>query len=49
MKDFRKRWREKTDCRAGFVTTECTNGPDADADPAAAQRRAVTAHERARS
>ena len=25
--DLRKQWREKTDCRAGFITTECQNGP----------------------
>jgi foldase protein PrsA len=25
--DLRKQWREKTDCRAGFRTTECQNGP----------------------
>ena len=25
--DFRKRWREKTECREGFKTTDCSNGP----------------------
>jgi foldase protein PrsA len=25
--DLRKQWREKTECRAGFITTECQNGP----------------------
>jgi foldase protein PrsA len=27
VEDLRKQWREKTDCRAGFRTTECQNGP----------------------
>jgi parvulin-like peptidyl-prolyl isomerase len=25
--DFRKRWREKTECREGYTTTDCKNGP----------------------
>jgi foldase protein PrsA len=25
--DFRKRWREKTECRKGFTTSDCKNGP----------------------
>jgi foldase protein PrsA len=28
VKDFRERWREKTDCRDGFVTSDCSNGPE---------------------
>jgi foldase protein PrsA len=27
VKDFRSKWREKTDCREGFATTDCKNGP----------------------
>jgi foldase protein PrsA len=27
VKDFRKRWKEKTDCRAGYVTQDCKNAP----------------------
>jgi len=27
VKDFRKRWKEKTDCREGFVTQDCKNAP----------------------
>ena len=33
MKDFTKRWREKTECSEGYKTTDCKNGPKADADP----------------
>jgi foldase protein PrsA len=25
--DFRKRWREKTECREGYTTSDCKNGP----------------------
>jgi foldase protein PrsA len=31
--DFRKRWKEKTECRDGFVTSDCSNGPDATPTP----------------
>ncbi len=27
VKDFRTKWREKTDCREGYTTTDCKNGP----------------------
>ena len=27
VKSFRKRWKEKTDCRAGYVTQDCKNAP----------------------
>jgi hypothetical protein len=27
VRDFQKRWREKTDCRKGYVVTLCSNGP----------------------
>jgi foldase protein PrsA len=33
IKDFRARWKDKTDCRDGFVTTDCANGPDATPTP----------------
>ena len=43
VKDFRKRWKEKTDCREGFVTQDCKNAPKADAD---AHRRAPSRRRR---
>jgi foldase protein PrsA len=27
VKDFRKRWKDKTDCREGYVTQDCKNAP----------------------
>jgi foldase protein PrsA len=27
VKDFTKRWREKTECSEGYTTTDCKNGP----------------------
>jgi foldase protein PrsA len=27
VKDFRKKWKDKTDCREGFVTQDCKNAP----------------------
>jgi parvulin-like peptidyl-prolyl isomerase len=27
VNDFRKRWREKTECRDGYTTSDCKNGP----------------------
>jgi foldase protein PrsA len=27
ISDFRKRWREKTECREGYTTSDCKNGP----------------------
>jgi foldase protein PrsA len=33
VKDFRQRWKDKTNCRDGFVTPDCKNGPDATATP----------------
>ena len=32
VKDFRKRWKDKTDCRDGYKTQDCKNAPKADAD-----------------
>jgi foldase protein PrsA len=28
-KDYRNRWRDKTDCRKGYTTSDCKNGPKA--------------------
>ena len=33
VKEFRKRWKEKTDCREGFVTQDCKNAPKATPTP----------------
>ncbi|MCW2957219.1 MAG: peptidylprolyl isomerase [Solirubrobacterales bacterium] len=27
VKDFRKKWKDKTDCRSGYVTADCKNAP----------------------
>ena len=29
VKDFQKRWKDKTNCRNGFVTQDCKNAPKA--------------------
>jgi foldase protein PrsA len=34
--DFRKRWREKTECREGYTTSDCKNGPKPTPTPTAA-------------
>jgi len=33
VKDFRKRWKEKTECREGFRTQDCKNAPKATPTP----------------
>ena len=33
MKDFTKRWKEKTECSEGYKTTDCKNGPKATPTP----------------
>jgi len=33
VKDFRKRWKDVTDCREGFVTQDCKNAPKATPTP----------------
>jgi foldase protein PrsA len=33
VKDFRKRWKSKTDCRKGYVTQDCKNAPKATPTP----------------
>ena len=35
VKSFRKRWKEKTDCREGYRTQDCKNAPKATPTPAA--------------
>jgi foldase protein PrsA len=35
VKDFRKRWKEKTDCREGYRTQDCKNAPKATPTPTA--------------
>jgi foldase protein PrsA len=32
-KDFRERWRDKTECREGYVTQDCKNGPEPAPNP----------------
>ena len=36
MKDFTKRWKDKTECSDGYLTTDCKNGPKATPTPSAA-------------
>src|SRR5918995_6072651 len=36
VKDFTKRWKEKTECSDGYKTTDCKNGPKATPTPSAA-------------
>ncbi len=36
VKDFTKRWKEKTECSEGYKTTDCKNGPKATPTPSAA-------------
>jgi foldase protein PrsA len=33
VKDFQKKWKDKTECREGFVTQECKNAPKQKATP----------------
>jgi foldase protein PrsA len=33
VKDFEKKWKDKTECREGFATTQCKNGPKATPTP----------------
>jgi foldase protein PrsA len=35
VKDFTKRWKEKTECSDGYKTTDCKNGPKATPTPTA--------------
>ncbi|HET6548133.1 MAG TPA: peptidyl-prolyl cis-trans isomerase [Solirubrobacter sp.] len=35
VKDFTKRWREKTECSEGYKTTDCKNGPKPTPTPSA--------------
>ena len=36
-KDYSKRWKEKTDCRKGYVIQQCKQGPKATPTPSAQQ------------
>ena len=38
VKDFQKKWKDKTDCREGFVTQDCKNAPKATPTPHARAR-----------
>ena len=33
VKDFTKRWKEKTECSEGYKTSDCSNGPKATPTP----------------
>jgi foldase protein PrsA len=35
VKNFEKKWKEKTECREGYATTQCKNGPKATPAPTA--------------
>jgi foldase protein PrsA len=35
VSDFRKRWREKTECQSGYTTSDCKNGPKPTPTPSA--------------
>ena len=37
VKDFRKRWKDVTDCREGFVTQDCKNAPKPTPTPSTGQ------------
>jgi len=39
VKSFRERWREKTDCRKGYTTSDCKNGPKETPTPDPAQQQ----------
>jgi foldase protein PrsA len=36
IESFRAKWRERTECREGFMTPDCSNGPEPTATPAQA-------------
>jgi foldase protein PrsA len=36
LKDFRKKWKDRTECRGGFKTADCKGQPEAKTDTAAA-------------
>jgi len=36
VKDFTKRWKEKTECSEGYKTSDCKNGPKATPTPSVA-------------
>jgi foldase protein PrsA len=43
VKNFEKKWKGKTECREGYATTQCKNGPKATPTPTAAQAPAQQA------
>ena len=42
VKDFRKKWKGKTNCRSGYVTQDCKNAPKAKKSTSTAPPGAVT-------
>ena len=36
VKDFRDKWKDRTDCREGYVTQDCSNAPEPKATPSVA-------------
>ena len=42
VKDFTKRWKDKTECSEGYKTTDCKNGPKATPTPSAADGQVPT-------
>jgi foldase protein PrsA len=42
VKSFTKRWKDKTECRKGYQTTDCKNGPKPTPTPSTAPGTAVT-------
>ena len=47
VKDFTKRWKDKTECSEGYKTTDCKNGPKATPTPTAAATGRPDARRRA--
>lgn len=43
VKDFTKRWKDKTECSEGYKTTDCKNGPKATPTPTVAADATATA------
>ena len=46
MKDFTKRWKDKTECSEGYKTTDCKNGPKATPTPTAPPAQGAAAGQR---
>jgi foldase protein PrsA len=43
VKDFQERWRDRTDCREGFETQSCSNGPEPTPTPNPQQQQQAPA------